>query len=74
MTPYQAQQAGNAFARAHLEVIEAAHGSDIACAYANGYAWAARDYVFDKIGARAAYDQHQELADGAAMAILPEGA
>jgi hypothetical protein len=74
MTPYQAQQAGNAFAKAHLDVIEAAYGVDVAVAYANGHAWAARDYVFEKLGARAAYDQHQELADAAAQAFLPEGA
>jgi len=70
----QAQQAGCVFAKAHLDVIEAAYGVDVALAYANGYAWAARDYVFEKIGPRAAYAQHQELADAAASVFLPEGA
>jgi hypothetical protein len=70
----QAQAARNAFARAHLDVIEAAYGVDVAIAYANGHAWAARDYVFEKVGARAAYDLHQELADGAASVFLPSGA
>lgn len=71
MTPYQAQQAGNAFARAHLKVIEAAHGPEIAAAYANGHAWAARDFVFETKGAIAAYDMCSELADGALVPILP---
>lgn len=74
MTPDQALQAGNAFARAHLDVIEAAYGVDVAVAYANGHAWAARDYVFEKISPRASYDMTQELADGAASVFLPEGA
>lgn len=71
MTPNQAQEAGNAFAKAHLDVIESAYGVDVAVAYANGHAWAARDYVFEKLGARAAYDMCAELSDGALVPILP---
>lgn len=74
MTPDQARDAGKAFALAHLKVIEAAYGSDIASAYANGHAWAARDYIYDKLGARAAFDMMSELADGSVVPILPEGA
>ncbi len=74
MTPDQALQAGNAFARAHLDVIEAAHGKEIALAYANGHAWAARDFVYERKGARAAYDMLSELADGAIVPIISEGA
>lgn len=71
MTPEQAQLAGCAFAKAHLAVIEAAYGSDVAAAYANGHAWAARDYVFEQRGARASYDMCAELADGAIVPVLP---
>lgn len=74
MTPDQAMEAGNAFARAHLKVIEAAYGPDIACAYANGHAWAARDYVFETKCSRAAFEMMAELADGALTPALPEGA
>lgn len=74
MTPDQARDAGRAFALAHLKVIEAAYGKDIAAAYANGHAWAARDYVFDQIGARGAFDMCFELAEGALVPTLPEGA
>jgi hypothetical protein len=71
MTPSQAQQAGCAFAKAHLDVIEAAYGTEVAAAYANGHAWAARDYVFGLKGARAAYDMMAELADGSIVPVLP---
>lgn len=74
MTPEQAQSAGKAFALAHLKVIEAHYGTETAAAYANGHAWAARDYVYALKGPRASFDMMQELADGAAEAILPEGA
>lgn len=74
MTPEQAMEAGRAFALAHLDVTEAAYGEAIAAAYAAGHAWAARDFVAKKCGARAAYELHQDLADKAALAILPEGA
>ena len=74
MTPTQAQVAGKAFALAHLQVIEAAYGPDIACAYANGHAWAARDFVFERKGARASHHMMDELAEGAIVPILPEGA
>jgi hypothetical protein len=70
MTSEQAQKAGNAFARAHLQVIEAAHGPEIACAYANGIAWLARDFVFEQKGAIAAYDMMAELADGSIVSVL----
>lgn len=72
MTPEQAQQAGHHFAEAHLKVIEAAYGPDIACAYANGHAWAARDYAFHYRGSRAAFDMMSELADGALVPVLPK--
>lgn len=71
MTPSQARDAGFAFAKAHLAVIEAAHGPDVAAAYANGHAWAARDYVYGLKGARASYDMMAELADGAIVPVLP---
>lgn len=74
MTPEQAMKAGHAFAMAHLDVTETAYGEHIAAAYAAGHAWAARDYVAKRCGARAAYDLHQGLADKAALVILPEGA
>lgn len=74
MTPEQARDAGKAFALAHLQVIEAAYGPDTACAYANGYAWAARDFVFERKGARASHHMMDELAEGAIVPILPEGA
>lgn len=74
MTSDQALQAGNAFAAAHLKVIEAAYGPEIACAYANGHAWAARDFVYGLKGSRASYDMLSELADGAIVPVLPEGA
>lgn len=74
MSPEQALQAGNAFARAHLQVIEAAYGKDVASAYAAGHAWAARDFVSEVINPRAAYDLCQDLADYAASTFLPEGA
>ncbi len=74
MNPEQARDAGNAFASAHLKVIEAAYGPEVACAYANGHAWAARDFVFERKGARAAYDMLSELADGAIVPIISEGA
>jgi len=45
MTPEQALQAGAAFAKSHLAVIEAAYGVEVACAYAGGYATNARDYM-----------------------------
>lgn len=48
----QALAAGEAFAKQHLKVIEAAHGSDIAAAYAAGYVTAARDRFLDDYGAR----------------------
>lgn len=70
MTPEQAQLAGCAFAKAHLAVIEAAYGSDVAAAYANGHAWAARDYVFEQKGAVASYDMMQELVDAAVVSVL----
>lgn len=71
MTPEQAQQAGCAFAKAHLDVIEAAYGTEVAAAYANGHAWAARDYIYGLNGARAAFDAMTELADGAIVPVLP---
>lgn len=71
MTPQQAQQAGCAFAKAHLDVIAAAYGPEVAAAYANGHAWAARDYVYNLKGARASYDMMAELADGAIVPVLP---
>ena len=74
MTPEQARDAGKAFALAHLQVIEAAYGPETACAYANGHAWAARDFVFERKGARAAHHMMDELAEGAIVPILPEGA
>lgn len=74
MTPDQARDAGKAFASAHLKVIEAAYGPQVALAYANGHAWAARDFVYASKGAHAAYDMCAELADGAIVPILPEGA
>lgn len=74
MTPEQARDAGKAFALAHLKVIEAAYGSIVAIAYANGHAWAARDFMFEKCGAIASNEMMQELADDALLPILPEGA
>ena len=71
MSPEQAQQAGCAFAKAHLDVIEATYGPDIACAYANGHAWAARDYIYGLKGAVAAFDAMNELAEGAIVPVLP---
>jgi hypothetical protein len=74
MTPESARDAGKAFASAHLQVIEAAYGAEIAAAYANGHAWAARDFVYGLKGAVAAFDMMSELADGSVAPILPEGA
>jgi hypothetical protein len=50
MTPDQAVQAGKAFARAHLELIEGFYGTDVAVAYANGVAAYTRDLMSDRIG------------------------
>jgi hypothetical protein len=50
MTPDQAVQAGKAFARAHLELIEGFYGTDAAVAYANGLAAYTRDLMRDRIG------------------------
>jgi hypothetical protein len=74
MTPQQARDAGKAFASVHLQVIEEAYGPEVAAAYANGHAWAARDYVYQLKGPHAAFDMMSELADGAVAPILPEGA
>lgn len=71
MTPSQAQEAGRAFAKAHLDVIEAHYGTEVAAAYAAGHAWAARDYVFGLKGARASYDMMADLADGCLTPVLP---
>ena len=71
MTPEQAQQAGCAFAKAHLDVIEARYGTEVASAYANGHAWAARDYIYGVKGAVAAFDAMIDLADGAIEPVLP---
>lgn len=71
MTADQAQQAGCAFAKAHLAVIEATYGPEIACAYANGHAWAARDFIYGIKGAIAAFDAMTDLADGAIAPVLP---
>jgi len=71
MNANEAQKAGFKFAKDHLAVIEAAHGTDIASAYANGHAWAARDYVFGIKGARGSFDMCFELAEGALTPVLP---
>ena len=68
MTPEQAQKAGFHFANAHLKVIEAAYGKEIAAQYSHGYAWAARDFLYKNVSPRGAYDRIQELADGCVTA------
>ncbi len=70
MTPNQAIDCGNAFALAHLRVIEAAYGVEIASAYAAGHAWAARDYVLRTCGDREAYKMCQDLADNTGLVLL----
>lgn len=55
MSPDQAVQVGRAFARAHLELIEAHYGTDLAVAYANGVAAYTRDLMRDRIGERDTY-------------------
>lgn len=73
MTGDQAQQAGIAFAKAHLEVIEAAYGRDVATCYAQGFACYARDQMLNVIGPRETYNRFAHIADDALNYALPEG-
>jgi L-asparaginase II len=59
----QALQCGAEFTRKHLAVIEAAHGRDIAVAYAAGMSGEERNFIAARYGIRSAYDCYQGLAD-----------
>lgn len=73
MTVDQALQCGAAFARAHLDVIEAAYGRDVAVAYAAGMSGEDRNFVAARYGLRSAYDCYQGLADDL-VAFAAQGA
>lgn len=59
----QALQAGEAFAKAHLEVIEAAYGAETASSYAAGYVAAARQRFIEKFGAQSTWEYFFDNAD-----------
>ena len=64
---------GRAFALAHLKVIEAAYGREVAVGYASGHAWGGGEFILNNYGAKAAYDLLQNLADNAADSVLVRG-
>lgn len=69
MTVDDAIKLGVDAARSHLELVDAAHGSQIAAAFAGGLATAARNWVAEKHTARMAYELCQGLADQVVEAV-----
>lgn len=73
MTGEQAQDAGIALAHCHLHVVQEAYGPDVAAAYAQGFACAARNQMIGSWGTREAYARMSAVADGVFEDQMPQG-